>query len=490
MVFNSLTFLVFFLIVLGLYYLPLRWQTHKLVLLFASYVFYGAWNPPFLVILFFTTFVDWFTARRMVKTSNDRARHALLLVSLISNLGLLSFFKYGAFFLENFTIFVNSFGFSYQPPASNIILPIGISFYTFHSLSYTIDVYRNRLQPTVSLTDFALFVSFFPALVAGPIIRAAHFLPQLAERRRATSDQLGWGLTLLFVGLFEKLVLADGLLAPVADRVYAATVNAGIVSAWTGTLAFSGQIFFDFAGYSTCALGAALCFGFILKKNFNYPYGALGFSDFWKRWHISLSSWLRDYLYIPLGGNRVTPARVYANLMVTMLLGGLWHGAAWKFVVWGGLHGTYLAVERFARAALKGRAVGRLAVEPVPVAEAGFIVLTGRLLRPILALITYAMVCIAWVFFRAQDFASARGVAAAMIGRRRELMPLDASMIVALVVVALMLCGHWLMRDRDLVDVAKRIPAWLRPLVLMSLIVAVLFAVVSGDSRAFIYFQF
>jgi alginate O-acetyltransferase complex protein AlgI len=490
MIFNSLTFIVFFALVLGLYYLPLSWSAHKIILLCASYVFYGAWNPPFLLVLVFTTFVDWFTARQMGRTTSDRTRNALLLVSLVSNLGLLSFFKYGTFFLDNFTMMVNRLGISYHPAQWRIILPIGISFYTFHSLSYTIDVYRKRLQPTTSLRDFALFVTFFPALVAGPIIRASHFLPQLAARKRATADEFGWGLTLLFVGLFEKLVLADMLLAPVADRVYAATVNAGVVSAWTGTLAFSGQIFFDFAGYSTCALGAALCFGFTLKRNFNYPYAAIGFSDFWKRWHISLSSWLRDYLYIPLGGNGASVPRVYANLMITMLLGGLWHGAAWRFVVWGGLHGTYLAAEKFLREALKRRSTARLVIASVPVAEGGFIVLTGRLFRPVLALTTYALVCVTWVFFRAQDFASARGVIAAMIGRRKELMSIDAGMIISLIVVTLMLCAHWYMRERDLSDIAKRIPGWLRPLILAFIVVSVLYVIVSGDSRAFIYFQF
>ncbi|MDQ3918279.1 MAG: MBOAT family protein [Acidobacteriota bacterium] len=492
MVFNSLTFFVFFSVVLCLYYLPLSWRTHKLMLLCASYLFYGAWNPPFVLLLVFTTVVDWLAARWMDRAEGQRARKALLLVSLFSNLGMLCYFKYGGFVLENFVRLANDAGVSYHPPAPDIVLPIGISFYTFHTLSYTIDVYRRRLRATPSLADFALFVSFFPALVAGPIIRASHFLPQLAERRRATADQLGWGLSLVVVGLFEKTVLADTLLAPVADRVYAATVNAGFASAWYGTLAFSGQIFFDFAGYSTCAIGAAMCLGFALKKNFNYPYAAVGFSDFWRRWHISLSAWLRDYLYIPLGGSRASAPRVYANLMLTMLIGGLWHGAAWRFVVWGGLHGAYLAAERLARGWLKKRprSFGVQPVAPASVAEGGFVVVTGRMLQAALALLTYALVCVTWVFFRAEDFASARGVAAAMIGRRKEFMPPDAAAFVALGVVALMLFGHWRLRDADLADFAAKIPAWLRPVILALLLVTVLLTLVSGDRRAFIYFQF
>ncbi|HZT57750.1 MAG TPA: MBOAT family O-acyltransferase [Pyrinomonadaceae bacterium] len=490
MVFNSLTFFVFFSVVLCLYYLPLSWGARKAILLAASYVFYGVWNPPFVLLLLFTTVVDWLTARWMERTEKERTRKALLLLSLVSNLGLLSYFKYGAFVLANFTAMLAAMGIHYSPPAHDIVLPVGISFYTFHTLSYTIDVYRQRLRATPRLTDFALFVSFFPALVAGPIIRASHFLPQLETPKRANRDQFGWGLTLIFVGLFEKVVLADALLAPVADRVYAATVNAGMVSAWTGTLAFSGQIFFDFAGYSTCAIGAALCLGFGLTKNFDYPYAAVGFSDFWRRWHISLSTWLRDYLYVPLGGNRASAPRVYANLMLTMLIGGLWHGAAWRFVVWGGLHGTYLVTERLLKSVLKKRAVAQTQPAPVPVAEGGFVLLSGRFAQVALALVTYALVCVAWVFFRAQDFASARGVAAAMIGRRREFMPLDAGMVAALAVVALMLVAHWRMRDTDLAEVAGRIPVWLRPLILTFLVVSIFFTLLSGDSRAFIYFQF
>jgi alginate O-acetyltransferase complex protein AlgI len=489
MIFNSLTFLVFFAVVLGLYHLPLPWRAHKVILLFASYIFYGAWNPPFLLLLLFSTIVDWLAARWMERVSQERTRKALLLVSLVSNLGLLVYFKYGGFILENFTALVNSLGIPYQPPAPNIILPVGISFYTFQTLSYTIDVYRRRLRATASLLDFSLFVTFFPQLVAGPIMRAGDFLPQLVTRKRASADQLGWGLTLLFIGLFEKVVLADALLAPVADRAFSATVNLGFVNAWAGTLAFSGQIFFDFAGYSTCAIGAALCFGFILMKNFNYPYAAVGFADFWRRWHISLSEWMRDYVFSSLPGSPRKTFNLYWKAVVTMLIVGLWHGAAWRFIAWGGLHGIYLVTERFLRGVMK-KAGARSTVAPVPVSEGGFVLLTGRFLRVALALLTFALVSVAWVLFRAQDFASARGVVSAMIGRRKEFMPVDTSVIVALVVVALMLVAHWKMRGADLTDVAKKIPFWLRPLILAFIVVSILLTLVGGDGRAFIYFQF
>ncbi|MHC4180894.1 MAG: MBOAT family O-acyltransferase, partial [Planctomycetota bacterium] len=221
-----------------------------------------------------------------------------VLLSLITNLGLLGFFKYGGFLLENFVVLLNTAGIQYEPALPDIVLPVGISFYTFQTLSYTLDVYRGKTRPWMSFLDFALFVTFFPQLVAGPIIRSGDFLPQCIEPRRATGRQLSWGLTLLVLGLFEKIVVADGLLAPISDKVYAQAGEAGFLDAWCGTLAFSGQIFCDFAGYSTCAIGIALCLGFAIQDNFRFPYAAGGFSDFWRRWHVSLSSWLRDYLYI------------------------------------------------------------------------------------------------------------------------------------------------------------------------------------------------
>ncbi len=349
MVFNSLTFLIFILIVLILHHLPLRWTTKKFNLLIASYLFYAAWNPPFVILLWISTIVDWFAAKRLGRTENIAARRGLLLVSLGVNLGLLGFFKYANFVLDNFILFMDTLGVAYRPPPLDIVLPVGISFYTFQTLSYTIEVYRGKAQPWNSFLDFALFVTFFPQLVAGPIVRAVQFLPQCIGPRKATANQLGWGLSLLTVGLFEKVILADTLMGPVADKVYSAADKAGFIDAWVGTLAFSAQIFFDFAGYSTCAIGVALCLGFVLPYNFRFPYAAIGLSDFWRRWHISLSSWLRDYLYIPLGGNRCGVTRTQVSLMLTMLLGGLWHGASWRFLVWGGLHGLYLIVERIIR---------------------------------------------------------------------------------------------------------------------------------------------
>ncbi|MCC6930210.1 MAG: MBOAT family protein [Gemmatimonadaceae bacterium] len=473
MVFNSLTFLVFFAVVMAMYYLlPIGWTGRKVVLLVASYIFYAAWNPPFVLLLIASTVIDWEIAKRMAASERPSYRRALLGFSLVFNLGVLAFFKYGGFLLENFTRLVAMFGVEYQPPEWSIILPIGISFYTFLTLSYTIDVYYRVMEPGRSFLDYAFFITFFPHLVAGPIIRAADFLPQCVEPRRATRDQLGWGLALMVLGLFEKVILADTLLAPAADTVFGAASRAGFIDAWTGTLAFSAQIFFDFAGYTTTAIGCALCLGFVLTDNFRFPYAAVGFSDFWRRWHISLSTWLRDYLYVPLGGNRRGAARTQVNLMLTMLIGGLWHGAAWRFVVWGALHGTYLVAERRAR-----QLWGGARVWSVP------------LMQLALALGTYALVCVTWVYFRAHSLADAWRISRAMLlGGSDQMLLTNQDRAIVVGITVLLLAAHWRMRASSIEDEWKGLPRWLRPVVLASMVLAICLA--SGDERAFIYFQF
>src|SRR5215213_5763270 len=349
MVFNSYTFIAFFIIMLVLHNMPFPWKVKKVNLLLASYLFYAAWNPPFILLLWLSTVVDYFVGKALYHQENKNKRKLLLVVSLIGNLGMLCFFKYGGFLLENFVTLVNSLGINYHPAKPNIILPAGISFYTFTTLCYTIDMYKKKSEPVKSMLDFSLFVTFFPHLVAGPIVRPHQLVPQFQSPKVATRDQLIQGLFLLSLGLFMKVVMADTMLAGAADSVFTFPHLLLSFDAWMGVLAFSGQIFFDFAGYSTCAIGVAMCLGFKLPENFRYPYAAIGFSDFWRRWHITLSTWLRDYLYIPLGGNRHGGKRTYINLMLTMVLGGLWHGASWTFVVWGALHGIYLIGERWLR---------------------------------------------------------------------------------------------------------------------------------------------
>src|SRR6201989_60729 len=398
--FNPRPCVVFFTVVVFLYWSIGSWQARKNLLVVASYIFYGAWNPPFAALLFGTTAMDFWLGRQMSKARDKHSRRHWLVASVCMNLSMLGFFKYGNFLLQNFQWLLARVGVIYQPPHLDILLPVGISFYTFHSLSYTLDIYRGVLQPTKSLRDFILAVSFFPQLVAGPIVRAGDFLPQLLHPPRLKNGQFLWGLALMTLGLFQKIVLADTMLSASADRIFGYPGPLVALDSWAGVLAFAGQIFFDFAGYSLCAIGAALTLGFHLKDNFRFPYAAIGFSDFWRRWHISLSTFLRDYLYIPLGGNQVPALRAATNLVIVMFLGGLWHGAAWTFVVWGLLHGSYLVIERICRACFEHKP---WANTPAVRVLAGFA--------------TYAAVCIAWVFFRASDCTIARRILGGMFGQ-------------------------------------------------------------------------
>lgn len=471
MAFNSLIFLIFFAIVLGLHSLPLQWQAKKTNLLLASYIFYAAWNPPFIVLLWLSTLTDWFAARKIAVTSGGAKRFYLIL-SIAVNLGLLGYFKYGGFLEANFAALLGTMGVSYVPSGANIILPLGISFYTFQSMSYSIDVYRDRIKPHHSFLDFALYVTFFPQLVAGPILRAGFFLQQLANENKQRVNQMGWGLAIITVGMFEKVVLADGALAPIVERVYGEASAAGGVDAWIGTMAFAGQIFFDFNGYSMIAVGLGKCFGFELPWNFLSPYGAVGFSDFWRRWHITLSTWLRDYLYISLSGNRAGAARTIVNLMLTMLIGGLWHGASWLFVLWGGVHGLFLVIERVARQLFENSTLVRTAG-----------------MQFVLGIMTWLAVCLAWVLFRAEDPASAAHLLTSMLtfSSGEELLGGSEVLTVVAVIVSL-LATHWFMRDRSFESVFKGLSWPVVGLILGAMLIAIVLS--PGEERDFIYFEF
>ncbi|MEO6610903.1 MAG: MBOAT family O-acyltransferase [Chitinophagaceae bacterium] len=493
MLFNSYTFIAFFIVILILHNLPFTWKVKKINLLLASYIFYAAWNPPFILLLWLSTVVDFFVGRALYTQENVRKKRLLLVISLIGNLGMLCFFKYGGFLLENFVTLMNAVGIDFHPAKPNIILPAGISFYTFTTLCYTIDMYKKKSKPVKSMLDFSLFVTFFPHLVAGPIVRPPQLVPQFETARQATQRQLMEGLFLLSLGLFMKVVLADSMLSSTANSVFNSPGKLPALDAWMGVLAFSGQIFFDFAGYSTCAIGAALCLGFILPQNFLYPYAAIGFSDFWRRWHITLSAWLRDYLYIPLGGNKKGKIRTYFNLMITMLLGGLWHGANWTFVVWGGLHGFYLWVEK-AIIDFRGKKI-----KPVAVTTAGELRVTGPVTGTVkprnfknfsLALFTFFLVNVTWVFFRSSTFTKAWDVLRSMFGFSDHTGALLSTLAILKVsiIIVFMVIAHWLMRNTRVLDLIPKISWWLFGIVWAVLLLLLIWS--QESSSSFIYFQF
>lgn len=341
MLFHSWQFFVFFFLIFVLYW-QLDTKRQNRWLLIASYVFYGWWDWRFLGLVFISTIVDYVAGRNIFTAKQANQKHTWLLVSIITNLGILGFFKYYNFFAASLVGLFQQFGFDLEPRLLSIILPVGISFYTFQTMSYTIDIYRNKLKPTNNLADFALFVAFFPQLIAGPIERATHLLPQIQQPRKLDRRKINSGLWLFFWGLWLKVFVADGL-SPLTEQIFnPATVSDGMTTV-IGAWAFSWQIFADFAGYSSMARGLAKLLGFDLMVNFDLPFWAQNVSDFWRRWHISLSNWVKDYIYIPLGGNRVGKTRAAINIILTMTIMGLWHGANTNFIIWGLYCGLCLA---------------------------------------------------------------------------------------------------------------------------------------------------
>lgn len=472
MLFNSTTFILFFLWVLLVHHLPFSWRLKKTHLLLSSYLFYAAWNPPFVLLLLLSTFWDWQVAQKVHQSAAKVQRRRWLFVSLFLNLGMLVVFKYAGFLLANFNAIISSLGVQWQLTDPGLILPMGISFYTFQTLSYTLDIYFKRLKPWHSFLDYALYVSFFPQLVAGPIVRAIDFLPQTLKQVRVNVNQFSTGLALFLIGLFQKTVMADAWFAPVVDQVFSQSSKIGTADAWLGSLLFTGQIFCDFSGYSLCAIGVAMCLGFNLPVNFKAPFAAVGFSDFWRRWHISLSSWLRDYLYIPLGGNRNGFWSTGKNLMVTMLLGGLWHGASWTFVLWGFLHGLYLLVER--------------GLKQISWPE----VFCSKLVQWVLSLLTLLFVVWAFVVFRAGNMGQVTDLFGAMFGMQHTdgLLVWDYWMTFVTAAFAALLLTQWFLRHRLMSDVLCHMQWWRRSILLLACVVLIVLG--SGENDAFIYFQF
>ena len=462
MLFNTAAFLIFLLVVLALFYAaPRSWR--KYILLAASYYFYMSWNPKFIPLLLTLTAIDYTAALWIQRSESRRRKKLFLIIGLAGNLGFLGFFKYYNFLGDNFALLLGRPAHSF---ALAIILPLGISFHTFQSMSYIIDVYRGEQKPIRNPIDYALFIAFFPQLVAGPIVRAREFFADFYAWRPPLSDEQLHGVGLFVLGLTKKMAFADQL-AQIADAYFSSVAaHPGAISAWKGVGAFALQIFFDFSGYSDMAIGMALLLGFHFPINFRRPYLAFSITDFWHRWHISLSRWLRDYLYIPLGGNRHGTLMTYRNLMLTMLLGGLWHGASWNFAIWGGYHGALLAVERMA---------GRRMFETRP----------SLWLYPFRAALTVGLVCVGWVFFRAANFADSRYIIGQLFSFAHSPNP---------IVIPHWLI--WLIIGSLAIAIAKekwnlsRAPAWAYVPALAALLLVIELFGVTDKQIPFIYFQF
>jgi alginate O-acetyltransferase complex protein AlgI len=468
MLFNSGVFLKFFAGFLLLYWLARNnLRARNILIVAASYLFYGWWDYRFLGLILFSSVLDYFVGLGIARQSDVRRRKLWLTLSIVANLGILGFFKYFDFFSTSLAVLFQKLDIPFQTSTLRIILPVGISFYTFQAMSYTIDVYRGAIPACRNLVNFLAFVSFFPQLVAGPIERASHLLPQFERTLGINRSMLEEGIWLIFWGMFKKVVIADNL-DPLVTMVYQSNTYAGPVVA-LATVAFGFQIYCDFSGYSDIARGLARVLGFDIMVNFNLPYFASNIREFWQRWHISLSTWLRDYLYISLGGNRRGAARTYANLFITMLLGGLWHGAAWNFVLWGALHGAGLVIHR----AVAGRTSRERA--------SGFGSVAGWFT-------TMVFVFYGWLLFRAQSFEQ-------IVNMTRALADWSSptwigSYVINLIafILPLLLVELWQFRSRNRL-VALSLPAWARALLQAVLLLAIILYW-ERTALPFIYFQF
>jgi len=478
MLFNSFEYFFFLpLVVLLFFLLPQRWRNP--FLLVASYYFYMRWKWEFGFLILATSFVNYLAGYRIAESGNKTERRAWLLIALGVSLGILFYFKYAGFFVESFASLAEAAGFSFSYPVLRILLPVGISFFTFQALSYTIDVYREKMHCEKNPVNFFLFVSFFPQLVAGPIERASHLLDQFREKHHFSSQRLLDGGKIILWGLFKKVVIADRL-AAYTDIVYQNPENFTGLSLLLATLFFAFQIYCDFSGYSDIAIGSAHILGFRLMQNFNLPYLARSISDFWKRWHISLSSWFGDYVYKPMGGNRVPLFRWVFNIFTVFLVSGLWHGANWTFVVWGGLHACYYLVDFLAAKA--GTALG----------------IRERLERSALWKATqtayvFIIVLFSWVFFRADSVQQAADIILRIFTDFSLPLYTGSSAFDTAVglVLILVLYGIQVMQYRGIVSIyfsPSRVPTPIRWAGYA--LSVILIALLGVGSEQFIYFQF
>ncbi|MDE5644655.1 MAG: MBOAT family protein [Muribaculaceae bacterium] len=469
MLFSSGVFWVLFLFFLPLYALlkRSRIQMTLFVVAFSLYFYYKS-SGLFFLMLMATSLVDWVVSRMISKLTDKSARRALMWFSIVLSLSILGYFKYANFFLWNWNAMVEG---NFQP--LDIILPVGISFYTFQSISYVVDVYKKKIEPTRTWLDYLFFLSFFPALVAGPIVRADYFLPQLSKNRRATSDEIWGGLWLIIIGVVKKAVIAD-YIAQFNDLIFNDPSYYTGVQTMMGVLGYTMQIYCDFSGYSDMAIGIALIMGFKLGINFDSPYQSRNLTEFWRRWHISLSSWLRDYLYIPLGGNRKGTLRTYINNFLTMLIGGLWHGAAWKFIFWGAMHGVGLAVHKACRPIL----------QRIP--DNWFTVFISWA-------ITFVYVSLLWVFFRAASFEdSLLIISNIFVDFNWNQIPqfFEARMVWCVMMISLIVFHFVPQRVADRVQYIFVRSPWIVKLVCFLSVVQLVIEFMSEEVAPFIYFQF
>jgi len=478
MLFNSLDFAIFLPIVFAFYWFVtqrnLRLQNAFIVV--ASYVFYGWWDWRFLSLLLFSSLVDYFVGLMLSKEQRQHRRKLILVLSIITNLGLLAFFKYYNFFVENFATVFTFLGYPLKVDSLYIILPVGISFYTFQSLSYGIDVYRRKLEPTKDIVCFLAFVSFFPQLVAGPIERATHLLPQFYDKRYFNYSKAADGLRQILWGLFKKMVIADNC-GQFADIIFNNSAGYSGSTLAVGTILFAFQIYGDFSGYSDIAIGTSRLFGFELMQNFSFPYFSMNIAEFWRRWHISLSTWFRDYLYIPLGGNKQGKAKTIRNLFITFFISGLWHGANWKYIAWGGLHALY-----FIPLLLRNKkGVGQ------NIATAGKIWPTAKQVLRIL--LTFMLTTLAWVFFRADSITHAATIFSEIFSStlftKPEILPRKLLLLTGFFFVI-----EWFGRENlyAIEKIGNNSPRYVRWAFYYALIMLIFFE--DGRDQTFIYFQF
>jgi D-alanyl-lipoteichoic acid acyltransferase DltB (MBOAT superfamily) len=477
MLFNSISFLIFLPVVFILYWGLFKWslKLQNIFLLLASYLFYGWWDYRFLALIAASTLVDYFIGRFLQKTANEIHRKMLLSLSLVFNLGLLGFFKYYNFFIESWIDSWANLGVEMQVSSLNIILPVGISFYTFQTLSYTIDVYRRKIEPTSDIVNFSVFVAFFPQLVAGPIERAKHLLPQFSKKRIFIAENAISGIHLILWGLFKKIVIADSC-AIYVNAIFNDYENMNSASLLLGAFYFAFQIYGDFSGYSDIAIGTGRLFGFDLMRNFNFPYFSRNIAEFWRRWHISLSTWFRDYLYIPLGGSRGSKWQQVRNVFIIFLVSGFWHGANWTFVIWGGLHALF-----FLPLLLGDQNRKHLN----QVAENKLLPSFRELLQ---MLFTFGLTCFAWIFFRADSlFDAVNFIKRIFTNHKFELqyLPIERYNIEMLLILGIFILVEWFHRNFEHPFTGRY--KWIK---IISIILMLLTLGVYSGQQEFIYFQF